>query len=218
MVPHPDMAAPIHGATEVLEALVSAYAVVAIVTGRRTEDVTSRLPVDGLTYMGVYGMEAVALDLLAPIEPEVERSVLSVPEAWIERKGASLAVHFRAAPDPVAARAALLMPLQGIATDHGLRLVEGKAVLELLPADLPMKGGAVERMIGEHDLAAALFAGDDVADLEAFHALDALQDRDGLLALRVAVRSPETPEPLLDAADEIVDGPLGLVELLGQLT
>jgi hypothetical protein len=33
----------------------------------------------------------------------------------------------------------------------------------------------------------------------------------------VAVRAAETPSDLLDAADEIVDGPDGLVELLREL-
>jgi trehalose 6-phosphate phosphatase len=74
----------------------------------------------------------------------------------------------------------------------------------------------VERLVGENQLSAALFAGDDVADLDAFRALDGLADK-GLLAIKVAVRGEETPGDLVDAADVVVDGPEGLVELLGQL-
>ena len=201
-----------------LSRLVARYAVVAIVTGRRSDDAATHLPVDGLEYLGVFGLEGVADDLVRAIVPSVESAAASVPEAWVEHKGASIAVHFRAAADPATARAALLGPLQAIATDEGLRLVAGKAVLELLPAGPPPKGGAVERIVGEHDLDAALFAGDDDADLDAFRALDRLAAaREGFMATRVAVRGPETPEALLAAADEVVDGPSGLVALLGQL-
>jgi trehalose 6-phosphate phosphatase len=95
-------------------------------------------------------------------------------------------------------------------------LVEGKMVLELVPTDRPMKGGAVERIAGEAALEAVLFAGDDVADLDAFAALDRLSAR-GLTAVKVAVRGPETPAPLLEAADLQVEGPEGLVALLRDL-
>jgi trehalose 6-phosphate phosphatase len=89
-------------------------------------------------------------------------------------------------------------------------------VVELVPAGRPRKGGAVEHLVGENHLSAALFAGDDVADVEAFRALDSLVER-GLLAVKVAVRGEDTPRELLDAAGVVVDGPRGLVELLGQL-
>jgi trehalose 6-phosphate phosphatase len=116
----------------------------------------------------------------------------------------------------VAARAALLVALQPIATDGGLRLIEGKMVLELVPPDRPLKGGAVERLAGEYALQAVLYAGDDHADLDAFAALDRLA-REGVTTVKVAVRGPETPEALLDAADVAVDGPGGLVAFLSQL-
>jgi len=61
-----------------------------------------------------------------------------------------------------------------------------------------------------------LYAGDDHADLDAFAALDQLA-RGGLDTLKVAVRGPETPAALVEAADVVVEGPTGLVALLGQL-
>jgi trehalose 6-phosphate phosphatase len=122
-------------------------------------------------------------------------------------------VHYRAAPDPPAARATLISALEPIAAAAGLELMEGKMVLELVPADRPMKGGAVERLARERGLDAVLFAGDDVADIDAFEALDRLSDEE-MLTLRVAVRGPETPEELVRRADLAVDGPGGLVELL----
>jgi trehalose 6-phosphate phosphatase len=89
-------------------------------------------------------------------------------------------------------------------------------VLELVPAEHPRKGAAVTRILGEYALDAALFAGDDVADVEAFDALDDARTA-GVQTVKVAVRSAEAPVVLLERADLVVDGPAGLVELLGQL-
>lgn len=79
-----------------------------------------------------------------------------------------------------------------------------------------MKEGAVEGLAVEERLDAALFAGDDLADLRAFAALDRLAER-GVLTVKIAVRGPETPRALTDAADVVVDGPAGLVILLDRL-
>jgi trehalose 6-phosphate phosphatase len=139
-----------------------------------------------------------------------------VPEARVEDKGASIAVHYRQAPDPQAARVDLVVALQPIASQCGLELVEGKMVLELVPSGRPMKGGVVERLVGEHGLEAILFAGDDRADLDAFEALDRLSGS-GVTVIRVAVRGEETPQALIDAADVTVEGPSGLVQFLRSL-
>jgi trehalose 6-phosphate phosphatase len=190
--------------------------VVAVVSGRRSEEVARLLDVPGLRYFGLYGMEDAAPELLAAVGPRVRQAAEAVPEAWVEDKGASIAVHYRQSSDPTLARATLLSSLQDVASSSGLKVVEGKMVVELLPADRPRKGGAVERMVGENGLSAALYAGDDVADLDAFEALDRLEAA-GVLSVTVAVRGDETPSELLDAADVIVEGPGGLVELLDQL-
>jgi trehalose 6-phosphate phosphatase len=153
---------------------------------------------------------------MAVVAPRIQAAAEAVPEAWVEDKGASIAVHYRQARDPSRARAELVAALVEVASSAGLEVVEGKMVVELVPAGRPRKGGAVERLVGENQLSAALFAGDDVADLDAFRVLDGLADK-GLLAIKVAVRGEETPGDLVDAADVVVDGPEGLVELLGQL-
>jgi trehalose 6-phosphate phosphatase len=216
IVARPEDARPVEGAREVLAALVVRYRVVAVISGRRSE-LAALLDVPGLRYFGLYGLEEAAPELVAVVAPRVEAAAAAVPEAWVEDKGASIAVHYRQAPDPARARAQLIAPLGEVASSAGLELVEGKMVVELVPAGRPRKGGAVERIVGENDLSAALVAGDDVADVEAFHALDSLAEQ-GLLAVKVAVRGEDTPRELLDAAAVVVDGPTGLVELLRQLT
>ena len=216
IVARPELASPAPGARQVLADLVRGYAVVAVVTGRRAEEVAEQLSVPGLRYEGLYGLQASSPELLLALLPSVERAAAVVPEAWVEDKGASVAVHYRQAPDPPRARVALLAALEPVAVESGMAVVEGKMVLEIVPRDRPLKGGAVERIAGEAGLEAVLYAGDDVADLEAFDALDRLGAR-GVVTVKVAVRGVETPSALVEAADRVVDGPEGLVALLREL-
>ena len=174
-----------------------------------------RLGADGVTYAGLYGLEGGEREV-ADRESAVERVVGEVPNAWVELKGPALSVHYRQSPDPEAARRTLLEGLAPIATSTGRRVVEGKLTVELVPDGVPLKAGAVRRFIAEHRLRAALYAGDDLADLEAFEALEQL-GAEGLDVVRVAVRGAETPTVLLDAAELIVGGPEELVQLLGEL-
>lgn len=179
-------------------------------TGRRSDELEARLPVRGLRVLGVYGLEGTRVAL--PLRPTRE-AARAVPEAWVEDKGVTLAVHYRQAPDPVRARAVLLAALAPVARAEGLELVEGKMVIELAPAGRLRKGGAVLGLARELGLRGLLYAGDDVADLEAFRALAELE-RAGALVIRVAVEGPETPTDLLEIADLVVPGPRGLVQLL----
>jgi hypothetical protein len=56
-----------------------------------------------LRYVGLYGTGDEAPELVMAIVPLVESAAAEVPEAWVEDKGASIAVHNRQAPDPVVA-------------------------------------------------------------------------------------------------------------------
>lgn len=216
IVDRPELARPAAGVREALVPLTRRYRLVAVITGRRAAEVSPLLDVPNVRLLGLYGFEDDGPRLPAALLPTVEAAAAVVPEAWVEDKDASIAVHYRGSPDPARARATLAAALRAVATDGGLELVEGKMVVELVPADRPMKGGAVERLAGEHGLGAVLYAGDDHADVDAFAALDRLADR-GMVTIKVAVRGPETPAPLLEEADLIVEGPGGLVDLLGQL-
>jgi trehalose 6-phosphate phosphatase len=175
------------------------------------------IDVDGILYEGVYGLAAAPQREEPDAEPEVERAIADVPNAWAEAKGGdAVSVHYRQSPDPAQTRHLLLERLAPIAEASGRRVIEGKQTVELVPEGVPLKGGVVRRLLSEHALRAVLYAGDDAADLEAFTELGRARD-DGVAVLRVAVRAAETPSDLLDAADEIVDGPDGLVELLREL-
>jgi trehalose 6-phosphate phosphatase len=220
IVARPELARPVEGARDAVAGLVGVFGLVAVVSGRRGEDVEALLGVEGVRYAGQYGLEASAGTIPVSVPAEVrsvaEAAAEQVPGAWAEHKESGVAVHFRQAPDPGAARALLAHALEPAARAAGLEVIEGKMVLEIVPAGLPRKGGAVERLLRDHGAAAAMYAGDDLADLEAFEALDRLR-AGGLRAVKVAVRGAEEWPALLGAADLVVEGPAALVELLRRL-
>jgi trehalose 6-phosphate phosphatase len=96
----------------------------------------------------------------------------------------------------------------------GMKLMEGKRVFELAPSTSPSKGDVVRRE--GSGMEAVLYAGDDLADQTAFEAVDELAEA-GVRTLKVAVSGAETPRTLIEAADITVEGPDGLLQMLGTL-
>lgn len=215
IVARPELARIVDGGREALAGLVERYAVVAVISGRTHAELIDLVGVGGVRLEASYGMPPL-LDLTETVLDQVRAAAAHVPGARVETKGHAVAVHVRGTDDPEAAEASLREPLERIGAAHGLDVIEGKRVLELVPEGRPLKEGAVERVVAEADLTAALYAGDDVADLRAFAALDHMAER-GVRTIKVAVRGAETPEGLVASADVTVDGPLALIELLRDL-
>ena len=215
IVARPDLARMQPGAHEALERLARRYPVVAVVSGRTAPELEVLVEVPGIHLVASYGLRAPE-DLAPAVLDAVRGAAAAVPGARVELKGGSVAVHVRGTDDPDAADEELRGPLGAIGLEHGLDLIDGKRVLELVPAGRPLKEGAVERLLEQERLEAVLYAGDDVADLRAFAALDRAR-RDGVLTVKIAVRGEETPATLAAAADLVVEGPPDLVRLLQDL-
>ncbi len=129
----------------------------------------------------------------------------------VEPKGASLTLHFRTAPE----RAREVHDWAvAEAARSGLHVRPAKASVELHPPVSTDKGTVVDALVAGLD--AACFLGDDVGDLPAFDALDRFAF-DGGHAVRIAVRTDESPDAMLARADLVVDGPEGALEVLEQL-
>ena len=224
----PEAATAVAGAAEILERLARRFRIVAIVTGRRVAEVERRLEAPrGVRFFGLYGLErgyevdepgrpetSPASRDVEEVLPRVMEIAAGIPGALVEPKGSNVAVHYRRSADPEGVRSRLMAELEPLATQQGMRLVEGKRVIELVPSVSPSKGDLVEREA--QGLEAVLYAGDDLADLEAFAAVDRLAES-GARTLKVAVRSAETPQVLVGAADVSVEGPSGLLAMLAKL-
>jgi trehalose 6-phosphate phosphatase len=223
----PDLARPSTDGAETLARLSDDYALVAVVSGRPASQVRARLDIPKLVIFGLYGLdpetaqnesqfESSSLDQRSGARAalaDVESAIADIPEARLEDKGRSVAIHYRGARDPGLVEALLLPRVAAIAEHRGLAVVPGKMVLELAPLDTPGKGSVVLREVRARGLSACLFAGDDLADLRAFQALDELR-AEGVHTAKVAVRGPETPARLIEASDVVVEGPPALVGLL----
>jgi trehalose 6-phosphate phosphatase len=234
LVEDPAMSRPVAGALDVLARLARSVGQIAIVTGRPALVATELLGVTGhpglgrLVVLGHYGLErweastgAVTSDPV-PAGVEVAREKLpallqevGLPDAFVEDKGSSLAVHTRRLPEPLPALEVLRKPLTELAESADLHLEPGNLVLELRPPGID-KGVAMRRLIESTKARSVLYAGDDLGDLAAFGALDELRG-DGLYAVLVAARSSGATA-LTDAADIVVDDPAGVVTVLTALS
>ena len=191
-----------------LARLAGRYGLVACVSGRPGTDVERMLDVPGVAVVGEHGLE---------LDPEAGAWAERIAEFtrgvdWpAERKPLSASFHFRRADDEAAARA-YLRRVAAAASAAGLVPRWGRMVLEVRPPVEAHKGTAVRALVTRAGASRALYAGDDRTDVDAFHGLDGLE-----LAIRVAVRSAEAPAELLAAADLVVDGTAGVLELLRRL-
>jgi trehalose 6-phosphate phosphatase len=188
--------------------------IVAVISGRPSHQVRELVGLDDVVIVGTHGLEDVP-PMPAEILAEIEAAAAAVG-AWVEPKGAAAAVHFRGLEDPEEAETASVGSLSAIAAAHGLEIVPGKRILELMPSGRPRKGGAVERIARERALRGVLFAGDDVGDLDAFAALERLR-ADGLWTCGLVARAAETPPEVEAAADVVVEGTHGIAVLLDAL-
>jgi trehalose 6-phosphate phosphatase len=192
-----------------LRRLSARYGLVACVTGRTSELARVIVGVDELRYVGQHGLELQpgAADWAARIH-DYARST-----GWsdLELKPMTAAFHYRRAESTAAAREQLEAAAAG-ALAAGFRTTWGRFVLEVLPPVEASKGTAVRALLDESGLRRALYAGDDVTDLDGFRALDGLD-----VALRIAIASPEGPAELGEQADLVLGSPSALLELLRQL-
>lgn len=208
------------------------YGLVACVSGRRASDARAMVSLGTITYLGSHGAEILRPGWLEPaLDPEVAAwvpqmeafsSELDVADmrrqgVRLEDKGPILAFHWRGAPDEAGARAAI----DAIATkaqEAGLRAHWGRKVLEVRPPVRFDKGSGITTLITGADVDAAVYAGDDRTDVDAFRALTQLAEAGTIShALRVGVMSEEGPTEIADETDVQVDGPDGVRRLLQML-
>jgi trehalose 6-phosphate phosphatase len=192
-----------------LRRLADGYGAVACVTGRTAEVAHRIVGVDGIRYLGQHGLE---LDASAGSWSEAIHA-FARGTGWpdLELKPLTAAFHYRNAPDQEAARRTL-EEVAAAALAEGFRTKWGRLVLEIVPPVDVSKGTAVRSVLRETGLRRALYAGDDVTDLDGFRALDGLD-----VAVRIAVASVEGPSELGELADVVVGSTEAFRELLRNL-
>jgi trehalose 6-phosphate phosphatase len=181
----------------------------AVISGRSLADVTNKVagvPLRGV--LGNHGMEPSreergARRLAALWHAQLASTLPRVAGVVIENKGMSLAVHYRQTRAPAAVRRLILITVAHL---HDARIVEGKRVVNVLPASAPGKGTALHRLCRRLRCKSAIFVGDDDNDEDAF----ALASHGRLLGIRVG-RSHRSQ------AAYFVPGQTDIDHLLGRL-
>ena len=216
-------------ARRALERLSERFGLVGCVSGRQAEEARRLVGIDGIAYAGNHGLELLlpgdeaprpdpsvagqeraALEFLAGIDAES----LAAAGLRPEDKGPIQALHWRGAEDE--AHAEGLAHEIAVAAGHaGLEPRWGRKVLELRPVGGGGKDAAVASLLAGGRLSAAVYAGDDRTDLDAFRRLRELGEK-GELATTVCVGivSPEAPPELPEESNLIVDGPEGWLSIL----
>jgi trehalose 6-phosphate phosphatase len=155
---------------------------VAIVSGRRRQDLQTRIGIETLHFIGLHGAEgegkyakisSAAAKFLARAERAARKQMSAMRGMRVENKGLSFAVHYREA-SVTTARAAKACLLDLIAPlKHTLRVLDGAMVWEVLPNEIRGKGGAVGDLLSKlpHGTP-AIYIGDDGTDESAFRALN----------------------------------------------
>jgi trehalose 6-phosphate phosphatase len=228
-VTEPANALPDGETVRLLDRLSRCLLRIVIVSGRDTDLLAGRIPVDGVTIIGNHGLEerdGHASRVIAEARPYVaaiQRAAASIdhleavrqPGISVERKRATLSVHFRNAANPQSAGSALATALREIAAREGLVLRPGRLVWEVRPP-LPVdKGEALRRLARSLHAEGVIYAGDDVTDADAFRVLTSMRPQ--IRTLGIGVRSAEVPEQAFAAADLLVDGVPGVKQVLGEL-
>lgn len=174
IVPRPEDARVAPAVVQRLEQLARTLPV-AVITGRRVADVQARLGFEPRFVIGNHGAEdPSAGDGSAHVRAlDVARErladgagALAAAGVWIEDKGASIAVHYRHAADPVGALALVMQRVGPLAP--ALTIVGGKMVVNLMAADAPDKAVALAALVARSGAAGAIFVGDDVNDEPVF--------------------------------------------------
>lgn len=188
----------------------------AIVTGRPIAVVDRFLEPLRLPVAGLHGVEMRATQDAARSSPPLpdlaaaRARIAQLAEDWpallVEDKGGAIAVHYRSVPAAGPAVRRLACSLLEDSAD-ALVLIEGKMVVELLPAGRD-KGTAILDLCGSAPFAGRrpVFLGDDVTDEAGFHAVNGL----GGVSVRIG-------DGRATAARYRIDNVAGVLSLLGRL-
>ena len=211
IVDEPDQAFPLDESVGALRALASLDGThVAVVSGRSLRDLVALCPFPpGIHLVGSHGsefdgdfendLESTELELLERITGELRRLAAGGDGLIVETKPASVAFHYRQAA-PELAEQALAAVRAGPATEAGVRVKEGKKVIELVVIDAD-KGTAVERLRRQLGGNVVLFVGDDVTDEDVFAVLHdddiGIKVGDGPTLARYRVDAPADTARLL---------------------
>lgn len=226
IAPTPDQACVDAEIRALLTILACRLPLVGVISGRSAAKAREMVGVDGLVYLGNYGLERWRDGQVQPVPAAKEyiplirstfieaHRLLDLPCLIFEDKGVSASVHFRLCPDPDASRLLVLEVLSQLASQAGLAVEEGRSVVELRAPVAVDKGSALEALVQEYHLDSVAFIGDDVSDVDAFRAIRRLVDEGSAQGVAIGVCSSEMPPAIRQYSDCVLSGVDGVTDFL----
>lgn len=182
-------------ATELAEA-IGKLAPVALVTGRSSTDLKSRLDFAPAFLIGNHGLESDGKNS-AELERAAEtcrkwrqlfpENLAKWPGSFIEDKKFSFSIHSRKARNAPKFRKELAAFCQSL--EPLPRLLGGKHVLNLVPPGSPNKGSALLALMKRTQIERAIYVGDDLTDEDVFS-----MEEPSILSIRVGRRTASKAE------------------------
>lgn len=157
---------------------------VALISGRRIDDLDNLFGLPDLPVAGLHGLErrcadgtvvrGAAASLSAAERQRLDEFAAAHPGVLIEDKGAAVALHYRRAPDAEMEARSLVQELVAANRDE-LDLVDGKKVFEIRRRG-SHKGDAIADFLREAPFSGRrpVFIGDDVTDEDGFETVNRL--------------------------------------------
>ncbi len=151
-----------------------------VISGRRLDDVRSRIGVPRIRYLGLHGWEGEGEGALSEktrvalprIRSSFDTAVANIPGVWVEDKEHAFTVHYGGADESEVRRARTLLDTIVAPWPELFRVQSGHNVWEVLPREIGDKGVAVRRQLRFlSDTALPVYVGDDRVDEPAFAAL-----------------------------------------------
>jgi trehalose 6-phosphate phosphatase len=230
IAPSPEEAVVPEETRELLRRLVSLRGVhVALVSGRSASDAWRMTSVPGTWIIGNHGLEFRAPDggtnavtevreyehRIAEASSALNSVTRATPGAIVENKRWTISVHYRQADSR--AVPALIARTRDVGVGLGLRVTEGKKIVELRPPVDLDKGTAALTLLDRVGAAAAtgsmLYAGDDRTDEDAFRALKVYSAR----AVTIRITGRDDPAPPSTVAEFTLATTTELQRVLGWL-
>jgi trehalose 6-phosphate phosphatase len=196
-----------------LERLSHRLDLVAVISGRAAGEIRRMIDGDKILCIGHYGMEwwqggkVVTDERVQPYIGDVRavagqiQPLASLPGVIIQDKELTISVHYRLSPEPEKTKKAILELLAAIPQMKRLHALEENLVVGIIPPVHIHKGTAVANLIRHHNLRAAVYLGDDTADVLAFDAIHRANQGSDFRGLAVAVTGQGTAPGVAEAAD-----------------
>jgi trehalose 6-phosphate phosphatase len=212
-----------------LSSLREHLGLVVVVSGRPAKEVKEMVGLEKVVYIGNHGLEqwrdgeaqlfheaeaysAIIETLLKELSP-----LLEIEGITFENKGVTASIHYRKGPNPPMTRKSILTALENSPTAKGLRLLQGRKVIDVCPPVERNKGSAVLELVQSHRLEGGIYLGDDLTDVDAFKAMHSSPTGLSFQGIAIGVTSEETFPEVYQEADFTLNGVGDVERFLGWL-